>query len=291
MHIALHIGANCTDGDMLVRSLTKNARTFAPMGTAIPGLAKYRKLLRETIQNLQGSTPLPETRDRLVSQITDLPTPQRLVMSNSAFICLPARIYEAGEFYGLTNMKMRAIDQLFPNDEISLYLALRNPATFIPEAFGMIRNRSFAGFMNGVDPRVPQWSELVTRIRGALPRAHLTVWCNEDTPLIWGEILRRMTGAPDGTAMGGEYDVLSTIMTEEGMKRFHAYLGTHPPKGEAQLRRVIAAFLDKYAIPEAIEDEINLPDWDEAMVEQLTVLYEADVDRISDMDGVTFITP
>jgi len=291
MQIVLHIGANCTDGDMLVRSLTKNAAAMAPNGVAIPGLAKYRRLLRETIQNLGGAKPDAGTRDLMINSILDEPGAERLVMSNSAFICLPIRVFEAGEFYGLVTMKMRALTQLFPDDQIELALALRNPATFIPAAFETVKNRSFAGFMNGVDPHTVRWSELITRIRAAAPAAKLTVWCNEDTPLIWGEVLRRLINLPEGAKLSGEFDVLTTIMSTEGMARFASYLNSHPPKDDMQLRRVISAFLDKYAIESEIEEEIDLPDWSERLVEELTVLYEADVDHIAHMDGVDFISP
>lgn len=291
MDIALHIGANCTDGDMLVRSLTKNAADFADQGTAIPPLTKYRRLLRETIQNLGGSAPLPETHDILIRSISDVPDPKRLVMTNSAFICLPIRVFEAGEFYGLATMKMRALNLLFPDDQLHLFLALRNPATFIPAAHASTRNRSFEAFLSGMDPRSVKWSSLVARIQAAAPTAQLTVWCNEDTPLIWGDIMRRMIGVPPDTRLAGEFDVLSKIMSSEGMARFASYLKSHPPKGEAQLRRVISAFLDKYAMTEEIEEEIDVPEWDDRMVEELTVLYEADVEDIAAMDGVEFLRP
>ena len=291
MQIVLHIGANCTDGDMLVRSLTKNAASLAPKGVAIPGLAKYRRLLRETIQNLNGAAPDPGTRDILVNSILDEPGANRMVMSNSAFICLPIRVFEGGEFYGLATMKMRALTQLFPEDELEICLALRNPATFIPAAFETVKNRSFAGFLNGVEPRQVRWSELIGRIRAAAPKAKLTVWSNEDTPLIWGEILRRMMGLAEGTKITGEFDVLSTIMSTEGMARFASYLNSHPPQNDMQLRRIISAFLDKYAIESEIEEEIDVPDWSARLVEELTVLYEADLDHIAQMDGVEFISP
>jgi hypothetical protein len=56
----------------------------------------------------------------------------------------------------------------------------------------------------------------------------VTVWCNEDAPLIWGTILRQMTGLPNSTAIDGEFDLLETTMTQEGMKRFRSYIAAHP---------------------------------------------------------------
>lgn len=292
MQIAFHIGANCTDGDQLVKSLVKNSRTMAPHGIAIPGLTRYRRLLRETIQNLGGETPAPDTRDILIDAIVeDAEATHRLVMTNSAFVSLPVRVFEAGEFFGLATMKMRALTQLFPDDEIELYFALRNPATFIPAAWDMVKNRKFEAFMGGVDPRNIRWSDVISRLRAAAPSAKLTVWCNEDTPLIWGEILQRMIQPPPDKRLMGEYDVLSSIMSDEGMTRFANYMKAHPPQNALQIRRVIGAFLDKYVVEDEIEEVVDLPGWDADLVDDLTRIYEEDVTRIEAMQDVTFIAP
>ena len=53
----------------------------------------------------------------------------------------------------------------------------------------------------------------------------------------------------------------------------------------------MSAFLDKYAIDDAIEEELDLPGWDEAYVDMLTELYEEDIFVISRIPGVTVIAP
>ncbi len=296
MQIVFHVGANFTDGDQLVRSLMLNTRRVKAQGIAIPGLSRYRKLIHETVLGLAGAQPEPGTRDVLLDAILDdpvqgAPPVTRLVMSNSSFICYPMRIFEAGRFYGLTAMKMRALSMMFPDDEIEIHMALRNPATFIPAGWESVPRVQFAQFMGGVDPRDMIWSEVIEQIRATLPRARLTIWCNEDTPLIWGEVMRRMMGVPEGTAIRGAFDVVRSIISDEGFIRFTAYLKTHPPKSEVQVRRVIAAFLDKYALKDAIEETVDLPGWDDALIDELTEEYEEDVVRIAAMPGVTFIAP
>ena len=64
-----------------------------------------------------------------------------------------------------------------------------------------------------------------------------------------------MAGLNPGTKIKGSFDLLSEIMTREGMTRFRAYLAKHPVMTEIQKRRVMVAFLDKFARPEAIEEE------------------------------------
>lgn len=291
MEIVYHIGVNCTDGDKLVRALYKNAKEMEPHGIAIPGPNSYRRLLRETIQNLGGTPPAPGTRASLLSSILGKTEANRLVMSNSAFIGVPARVFDESALYANVEMKLSTLSMLFEGDDIHLGIALRNPATFVPALWAQVRNRTFDHFMNGVDPRAISWVDLISRIRRVAPDARLSVWCNEDTPLIWGSVMRRLIGGPEGVPLKGEYDLLSTIMSQQGMARFESYLRTHPPQSEMQQGRVIAAFLDKYALTEEIEEEVDLPGWDAHLVDALTRAYEDEVAEIATMEGVEFIEP
>jgi hypothetical protein len=119
----------------------------------------------------------------------------------------------------------------------------------------------------------------------------ITLWCNEDTPLIWGEVIRSIGGVPPASRIGGAFDLLSEIMEPEGMKRFRAYLAENSDLNEEQRRRAMLAFLDKYARDDMIEEELDIPGWDEAFVDTLTEIYDEDIDMISGMDGVTIIEP
>jgi len=60
MQIAYHIGANRTDQDRLLKSVLKNADAFSDHGVKVPGPSKYRRLVRETIQKLEGTQPAPD---------------------------------------------------------------------------------------------------------------------------------------------------------------------------------------------------------------------------------------
>ncbi len=291
MQIVFHIGANCTDGERLLKSLLKNAETFAGQGIRVPGPGRFRRLLRETIQNLGGGAPAPETRDILLDAIIDDDAVTRVVMSHGAFLGVPNQIFADGRFYALAERKIGGLAALFPDDELELHLALRNIATFLPAVFEAARAEDFGMFMAGADPRSLRWSDLIARLQTAAPNARLTVWCNEDTPLIWAQLIRELSGVDPLAKITGGFDLLSEIMTKDGMKRFLTYLKSHPPQTETQKRRVIAAFLDKYAIPEEIEEELDLPGWDAALVAELSERYDEDVYRIEKMPGVSFIAP
>jgi len=291
MQIVYHIGANCTDEDRLLKSVLKNAQSFADQGVKIPGPGKYRRLIRETIQTLNGQDPAPDTREILIDAILDDEQCNRVVMSHAQFMCVHKRIFENGAFYRLAEEKLQGLAGLFPQDEIEIFLGMRNPATFIPAVFGDSPMNQFDKFMHGLDATHVRWSELIGRIQGILPNASVTVWCNEDTPMIWAQLIRELAGVDPLTKITGGFDLLSSIMSADGMKRFVTYLKANPPQTEMQKRRIIAAFLEKYALPEEIEEEVDIPGWTETTIGHLTAIYEEDIKRIEKMPGVNFIAP
>lgn len=291
MQIAYHIGTNCTDQDRLLKSVLKNADSLSKLGVKVPGPGKYRRLIRETIQRLDGKLPTADAREILIDAILDDDQCNRLVMSHAQFICVHGRIFENGVFFDQAEFKLGGLRDLFPDDDIEIFLGLRNPATFIPATFDETKNTSFDAFIQGIDPMEVRWSDLIARIHAILPNARLTVWCNEDTPLIWAQLIRELTGVDALTRITGGFDLLSAIMSAEGMKKFVAYLKANPPQTEQQKRRIIAAFLERYAIEEEVEDEIDLPGWTDETVEQMSARYEEDLERIEHMQGVNFIAP
>lgn len=291
MQVVLHIGAHCTDEDRLLKALLKNKGPLAEQGVIVPGPGRYRTLIREAVGSLDCAVPTPEAQEALYDAIMDEDHTERLILSNENFFCVHTWIFSNGMFYGMASEKVVGLTNLFHGAEVEFHLALRNPATFLPAAFAKARVETFDAFMRGVDPRSLRWSQLVTSIRQANPAAPLTVWCNEDTPLIWGEILREVAGVDPMTKLSGGLDLLSEIMTRDGMKRFRSYVRENRPQTEMHKRRIMAAFLDKYAIEDAVEEEIDLPGWTQQLVEDLTAIYDEDVYAIERMPGVTFLSP
>ena len=293
MRISLHAGAHCTDEDRLLKALLRNADLLRQSGIAVPGPGKYRTLLSDTLNQLGEAAPSADSRDVMLDAIlTDDPdTVARLVLSHENLFCVPKLSLAGGLLYRKAEERLIGMHRLFRGDRIELFIGLRNPATLLPAVFGNSPQDSFGDFLGGADPRAIRWSQLIARLHAVLPGLPITVWCNEDTPLIWGEVIRAVGGLPSGTKIQGAFDLLSEIMEPEGMRRFRAYLAEHPTITELQKRKVMMAFLDKYAMDEEIEEVLDLPGWDDAYVEDLTASYEADVDLIARMPNVTLIAP
>jgi hypothetical protein len=293
MQVAIHLGAHCTDEDRLLRTLLRNKDVLARQGIAVPGPGRYRNVLREAAEKLQGEPASQETRDILLDGILDDDSARRVVLTHESFICVPTRVFEGGILYEKAGYKPMWLRNLFPGDEVEFFLAIRNPATFIPAVFHhkWQKRDNFHQFLQGTDVGEVRWSDVIVAIRESNPDTPLTVWCNEDTPLIWPEVLQRVSGHAPGTRIKGGLDILAEIMKREGKRRLRRYLADNPPKSERQRRRILAAFLEKYAIEEAVEEELDVPGWTDATVAELTLNYERDLDEIAAIPGVSFIEP
>ena len=228
----------------------------------------------------------------LLDQMLEMEDCTRMVLSYEDVICMHPLIFEKGQFYGKADFKLPWLRNTFADHEMEFFIGVRNPATFIPEAFSYCGpNTSFENFLSGVNLDTLRWSALLTRIRNVCPDTPVTCFAFEDTPLTWAQVMREMTGVGQMVPMSGGLDILATIMKREGMKRLRTYLHTHKPQTEEQRRRILQAFLDKYVDEEALEEEIEVPGWNEALVARLTEAYEEDLDRIEAMQGVRFIAP
>jgi hypothetical protein len=109
--------------------------------------------------------------------------------------------------------------------------------------------------------------------------------------LIWSQIIRELGGIDHHEKIVGGFDLLSTIMSKEGMERLRSYMHLHQDITEIQKRRVITAFLDKFALDDEIEEELDMPEWTDTLVDELTELYDEDMQTVERMDGVRIIAP
>ena len=291
MEIAYHFGVHSTDEGRLMKALLKNRDMLLGHGAIVPPPGRYRVLLRKTVEALDGAPADPETQEKLIDAIVEEDHPHRIVLFNENFITTIPRIFDGGTWYDNAGFRAAGLANLFPGADTEIFVAIRNPATLLPALAARAPDGDYAQLMQGVDPLSLRWSDVVGRIRAEAPGAELSVWCNEDTPLSWAQLLQELAGLEPMTPMMGQEDLLAEIMTDEGLMRCREYLATRPPSTEVQRRRVIAAFLDKFAIEDELEEVVDIPGWDELMVDQLTEIYDEDVYEIGRMPGVNLISP
>ena len=132
MRIVYHLGVHCTDEEKLLRCLLKNRGTLAEQGIVVPGPARYRTLLRDTLATLKGETASEATQALVLEQIME-EDPRRAASCCPTTISSPSRKGRCGAASTPADAeRMRALTRIFPEIEAEFHLAIRNPATFLP---------------------------------------------------------------------------------------------------------------------------------------------------------------
>lgn len=287
MQIAIHLGAHCTDEDLILKTLADNGPVLTQHSVAVPAGGKARPAIRKALQG--GGNLVPGMGNPLMQELLDETTAERLVLSYEGFLGVYAKVLSGRSIYKDAGKRATMLRDIFPGHQVEFFFAIRNPATFIPALFEASSATDFSGFLAGHDLAQITWSEPISQIRAACPEVPLTVWCNEDLPLIWPDVLRHVAGID--VDMQGEDAILRQIMTREGFRRFEGYLRDNPAPNLTTWRKVVTAFLGKYADDAAVAPDIALPGWSEEMIAGLSDIYERDVATLKAMDDVTFITP
>lgn len=290
MRIAYHLGVHCTDDDRLVRTLFRNAERLEAEGIEVPDPARYRNLIRDTAIQLKGATADRGLQDSLLDQIMDGVAAERLILSWENFLAFPAWAVR-GALYRTGGERMQAITRIFPDHSAEFHIGLRNPATYLPELHRRQRGRDYEDFIGDADPADLRWSDLIVNLIERNPQAEICVWADEDTPLIWPEVLQGVSGHSPGLQLEGRDDLLESLMSAEGLQRMRAFLASHPPQNAAQRRRVVSAFLDKFALPDQLDISFALPGWTAEMVAAMTAQYDRDMAYIATLPGVKVLTP
>jgi len=293
MQVILHIGAHFTDDDGLLKSLGKNRTFLAERGVSIPKPRSYRRQIRDVLHDVRSVPLEANARETVLGKMKDpaISEPDRIILSNSNFLGVPRLAVRNDRFYPAAADRLQDFASLFNCDDLEIFIAIRDPATFLPAILTGSPDDTLDEVIEGSNPLSLRWSEMIARIRDAVPNASVTVWCNEDTPLIWEQVMREMAGLEATQSLEGSDDLLSGIMSSEGLARFGEYVVQHPNMTEVQKRRVIAAFMDKFALEDEVEEELDIPGWTEEYIDALTEAYDDDVYEISRMPGVTLISP
>lgn len=291
MEIAFHLGVHCTDEDALLKCLLKNRDALMSEGIAVPGPSRYRPIIRETLQMLRGQPATTDGQDVLLDAIIEEDDAERLILSNEHFLGVYGRVLQNNQLYPQAGERLRAMRGLFPDHEVEIHMGLRDLATFLPACFEASQITDFTQFMGKCDLRQVSWAHMIQRMRVAVPDCPVFIWANEDTPLIWPDICRSVSGHSDQIDLNGTDEILRGIMQPNGFKRLQAYLAANPPVDAEARQKIVSVFLEKYVDDSATEEEIELPGWSERVMDYLSQFYEADLEACANIPGVTLIEP
>ncbi|MEM9797355.1 MAG: hypothetical protein AAF919_12755 [Pseudomonadota bacterium] len=288
MDIAIHLGAHCTDEDRILRTLLRNRPALNEAKVTIPAPGRARPAIRQALRARSGDLAAG-FGESFLETIADDVGADRMILSYEGFLGIYAQVLNGHGMYAEAGNRAQGLRDLFAGHRLGFHLAIRNPATFVPAIFDASTVVSFRDFVEGQDLNTLLWRPVVTAILEACPGIPLTVWCNEDLPLIWTEVLRRVSGLPG--PFDGDDAILRDVLTEDGVGQLDARLAQNAPTGLDDWSVLAADLLSRHADPEKVEAEIDLPGWSDEVIAGLSALYTADVAHIRDIPGVIFIDP
>jgi len=291
MQLVFHLGGHCTDDGRLIRSISRSRAAFADGAIHIPGPRGYRSLLRETLGILNGAEASEEVQSLLIDALTDTDDAERILLFHENLLCLPPRIVSENGLYAMTPRRLKAIASMFPAHDCEFYLSISNPAALVPSLVQRGLTESYDALMGMTDPYKLRWWPTINQTLAACPDVNLTIWCNEDAPLVWPQIMRGMCQVPEGTAFEGDTDMATALLSDEGAAVLTASLASDPPSSAAQWADRISAALVENGKADALELNVDLPGWTEEVIDAMSELYLDDCARIAGLPGVRFLTP
>ncbi len=291
MRMAFHVGVHSTDGDRLLKTLLKNRDSLLRNRTEVVTPNRHRWLFEEALMSLKGGAATPEMVDIMLDAILDSEAPERVIFSSPTFMGAPGRVVGRDGLYPQIGMRAAALAGLFPNAQVEFFLAIRNPATLLSDLLPTFTGGDYHTLMQGRQPLDLRWREAIQRLIAALPGRRIVIWCHEDVPLIWPEILRLIADLPEDAPLSGGLLYLEEILDEAGMQSLQSELAGRDKLTIAQRREVCGRVLHAHAPAEKLDQDVVLPSWSQDLVDQVTRNYRTDVAEIAVLPGVEFILP
>lgn len=293
MRITLHIGAHYTRTPRLVGAINNCERVFKRLNFATPRPSHYRPIIASELERLDSLPPIKDEEDAVLAQILgEQHAAQHLVMINEDWAGDRTMMFKGGQLYTGIGASVSRVAELFSQHDVHITMAIRNPAFLINTALAAPATpASLKWFLKSNDPMDLSWVAPVEQLQQALPKAQITMWCEEDTPLIWPRILRHVANIPEDTAIRGTMAAIADSLQPEGIDRFRTFMRNHPLTSAVQYERAVLAFLDKYADENLMTASCTVPGWSAETVHDVSLNYEDDIATLAAKDKVTFILP
>ena len=291
MQMAFHMGAHGTDGDRLLKTLLNNRSWLMANATEVVPPPKHRGIFDQALMALNGGPATEEMQQIMLDALLELEAPERVVFSSASFLGGTGRIFTSSGLYPMIGTRTAALANLFPQTPTQFFIAIRNPVTMIAEMVGHRDAAAYRALLNGADPVQQRWGDCIRRLVRAAQGRRVVVWCHEDVPMVWPEVVRLVADMPAEVPLAGSLLYMHELLGNQGLARLRGMLAGHDQMSIQTRREIYAAALADHAGEGALDQEITLPGWSQDLVDQVTELYRNDAAEIAVQPGVEFILP
>ncbi|MEM7088894.1 MAG: hypothetical protein AAF496_04920 [Pseudomonadota bacterium] len=291
MQIVIHAGVAFTDEGQLLQALMANTALLAQ--DRVQPLAPHdgRQFVKAASDALTNKTPITLARNNLLTSLPAHDETKRIILSSDKFLGPRRTAILHGQMYPFAAARANFVDLLLDGAEVHLCVGLVNLGFFIPKLLMSLPEDRKQAILGSTDLSCLSWLSMIEDLRDLAPGVKLTVWANEDTPLIWGDILRAMAGLPDDRTLPDEHMFLSNLLTGPGQRRLSELARQGELNDPETARNHIAAVFEETADPAQFEEELELPGWSLDIFDAFSDLYSQDLQKIQTMPDVRFIKP
>lgn len=291
MQIVFHCGVHGTDHDGLLKTLMQNREWLHANGVEMVSRNRHRGVFESALSSLRGGPATREMEEMMLDAILDGDQTRRVICSQPGFLGVVDRAISANGLFAAGGERLQAMANLFPTADVEIFLAMKNPATLIPYCISQMNPKTYHDVMPGISPESLRWGPAISRMVQSLRGRRLVLWCHEDTPLIWPEVVRTVAGMPGDVPLKAGLQVLSEILEPDGIRFIRDEMAKQERMTIPLRREIFAKALALHARPERVDEEIDLPGWTQELVDRITRLYDQDVAEIAGMPGVELISP
>lgn len=291
MQVAIHFGTHGTEPERMIRTLMENRDWMLANGIEVVPPGRYKGVLDEALNALRGGDAPHDMEEVIYDALLEGDSVRRMVISQASLIGAPARCLTDKGLFPQAGARMRAVAGLFPSADVEVSLAIQNPALQVPHLISRMPDSGFAKVMGGIDPMSLRWGPAMQRIVEAMQGRRVIVWCYEDTPLIWPEVVRRIAGMPGDVPLKSGLAVLGDLLPPAGMTELREALTKSGGLTIQARRALFAEVLGRHARTDLIHERVAVRGWTQDLVDAMTDQYEDDVAMIAALPGVEFLGP
>lgn len=290
--VTLHIGTHFTASRYLDKVLEANMSTLSEAGVHVPTQRHARSVLIGMLKELDGLPPIFEEEQAVLDRLLGKSPADKILLWDDRWSAPLRNAFEGDHLYAPMARIAPRVAELFSCSEFQISLSVMNPAVFLEFARRSDTvPKHIADFLSRVSPDTLSWRDTIDALRHKLPNVQILIWAEEDAPLIWPNVIRRLAHLPEGAPLTGHHLPAAHLLEAEGLTRLKTYLETHPPRTATQHEQVMTVFLEKYGKPEMLTPTCELPGWTDADIARVSARYEADLIALSEEDGIDVIAP
>lgn len=291
MQVAIHAGAAFTDEGRVLSSLKKNSATLSATGVKFFGWRRYNRIFKPAFDKIEAEAVHLTSYQNLKAILPTGPDTRRAIFCSGKFAGDPADALKDGQLYPQAGRRMALLEQVYSDHQVELLMGLRNPGSLVPKLLMSLTEEAREDIVRNTDLSCLSWIGMIEDIRDLAPSVQITLWSDEDTPFIWGDVIRALSNLDEDVVLADEYELLTSLLDDTGREKVLELTGRDTQLGKSDLNNMLAQIFEDHAQPEKVEEELDMPGWSTEIVEAFSELYEQDLERLSTMPGVRVLRP